>query len=333
MARPEDGADVSAGPAADPPTTVATAVVLVTHDTCDEVLAALATLPTSVERIVVDTGSRDGTVAAVRAAEPGVRVIALANTGYARAVNCGLRATSASTIVVANADVRFAPGVVEHLTAVLTDDPQLAAVGPRVRYPDGRPQASARRRPDVVTAVVHALLGRLYPANRWTRRYHQLDADPDLPRDADWLSGCALALRREAVEQIGGFDPGYFLYVEDVDLADRLRAAGWRLRYDPAVEVVHRVGASTAPRRGRALVWHAQSLHRYLVSRLTGPARLLRGVLPVALAGWVAATWVLERLGPAGRSSTGERVGRAAPRPPTVRVPGARGTEVSRART
>ena len=293
-------------PAAGPPPTIDAAVVLVTHDTREEVLGALATLPPGVERIVVDTGSRDGTAAAVHAAAPDVRVLALANTGFARAANAGLRATSASTVVVANADVRFTPGVVEQLTTVLADDRHLAAVGPRVRYPDGRLQASARRRPDPPTAIGHALLGRLAPDNRWTRRYHHRDADPTRPRDVDWLSGCAVALRREAVDAVGGFDPGYFLYVEDVDLADRLRAAGWRLRYHPDVEVVHRVGASTGPRRGRALVWHARSLHRYVVGRLTGPARLLRGMVPVALAGWVAATWALERFGPAGRSTTGE---------------------------
>ena len=296
----------SADPVAGPPPTVDAAVVLVTHDTCEEVLAALATLPRGVQRIVVDAGSRDGTAAAVRAAAPDVRVLALANTGFARAANAGVRATSASTVVVANADVRFMPGAVEHLAAVLADDRQLGAVGPRVSYPDGRLQASARRRPDLGTAIGHAVLGRLLSDNRWTRRYHHRDADPTRPRDVDWLSGCAVALRREAVDAVGGFDPGYFLYVEDVDLADRLRAAGWRLRYDPDVEVVHRVGASTGPLRGRALMWHARSLHRYVVGRLTGPARLLRGLVPVVLAGWVAVTWVLERFGPAERSTTGE---------------------------
>ncbi|MFP4634745.1 MAG: glycosyltransferase [Nitriliruptoraceae bacterium] len=289
---------------------IRTAVVLVTHDTRDEVLAALSTLPVELERVVVDSGSVDGTATAVRAAAPGVRVIELANVGFARAANAGVRATSAEAIVVANADVRFGPGAVSELVEVLACDEQVAAVGPRVIYPDGRPQASARRRPDVRTAIGHALLGRLLPDNRWTRRYHERDAAVDVPRDVDWLSGCVMAVRREAFEAIGGFDPGYFLYVEDVDLADRLRAAGWRLRYQPGVEVVHLVGASTRRARGRALVWHAQSLQRYSAQRLTGPLRALRPLLWVALAGWVALTWLFERLGPSGRSPTGERHGR-----------------------
>lgn len=289
------------------------AVVLVTHDTREQVVAALATLPVGLERVVVDAGSADGTAAAVRAAAPDVRVIELANVGFARAANAGVRATSAEGIVVANADVRFGPRAVPLLLEVLARDERVAAVGPRVVYPDGRPQASARRRPDLRTAMGHALLGRLLPDNRWTRRYHDRDAAADAPRDVDWLSGCVMAVRREAFEAVGGFDPGYFLYVEDVDLADRLRAAGWRLRYEPGVEVVHLVGASTRRIRGRALVWHAQSLQRYASRRLTGPLRALRPLLAVVLAAWVGLTWLLERFGPSGRSPTGER--HAAPPP------------------
>lgn len=293
------------------------AVVLVTHDTRDEVLGALRSLaadgaaPPDGEVVVVDAGSRDDSVAAVRAAWPGVRVLPLVNTGFARAANAGVRATEAATVVVANADVRFEPGSLAALARALAEDPGLAAVGPEVRYLDGTLQASARRRPDTTTAVLHALLGRVHADNPWTRRYHARDLDPTVPRDVDWLSGCALALRREAVEAVGGFDPGYFLYVEDVDLAERLRRAGWRLRYDPRARVRHRVGASTSRARWRALGHHARSLDRYLAARLSGPARLLRPLLPVLLAGWVAVTALAERWG-RHRSTTGERRGTGA---------------------
>ena len=291
---------------------VPASVVLVTHDTRDEVLGALASLPPGdVEVVVVDTGSRDDTVAVVRRERPDVRVLALVNTGFARAANAGLRCTRASVVVVANADVRFEPGAVLRLAEALEADAGLAAVGPQVRYPDGTLQASARRRPGTVTAVLHALLGRVQPHNPWTRRYHARDLDPAVPREVDWLSGCALALRRSAVDQVGGFDPGYFLYVEDVDLAERLRAAGWRLGYEPRACVRHRVGASTSRARFRALGHHARSLDRYLASRLRGPGRLLRPVLPVVVAVWAVVTGVLERLG-RGHSTTGERTARGA---------------------
>ncbi|MTV25990.1 glycosyltransferase family 2 protein [Nitriliruptoraceae bacterium ZYF776] len=286
------------------------AVVLVTHQTRDEVLGALATLDGSCERVVVDTGSRDGTADAVRAAHPDVRVLELVNAGFARGANAGIRACDAEVVVLANADVRFAPGAVHRLASALRDEPGVGALGPRVVYPDGRPQASARSLPDLRTAVLHALFGRLRPGNPWTRRYREVDLDPTAPRDVGWVSGCVVALRRDALETVDGFDPGYPLYVEDVDLCLRLRDAGWRIRYEPSAEVVHRVGASTGARRLRALTWHAHGLDR-LVGRRYGRrpgGRLLRAALRVGLVGWVGVSWVLERALPGPRSTTGERL-------------------------
>ncbi len=298
-------------------TSPAVAVVLVSHDTCDQVLGAVASLGpaagSDVEVVVVDTGSRDGTVATVGRVHPEVRVLSLVNTGFARAANAGTRLTRASVVVVANADVRFETGALSALVRALDADTGLGAVGPQVRYPDGTLQASARRRPDITTAVLHALLGHVWSANPWTRRYHARDLDPEVPREVDWLSGCVMALRRTAVEEVGGFDPGYFLYVEDVDLAERLRAAGWRLGYAPRARVRHLVGASTSRARWRALGHHARSLDRYLATRLTGAGRLLRPLLPVAVGAWAVVTGVVQGLS-RGRSTTGERAERGADR-------------------
>jgi len=303
------------GPGAtDPQRHAGVAVVLVTHDTCDEVVAALDALaadperPGDLEVVVADAGSSDGTVAAVRGRDDGTRVLALANTGFGRAANAGIRATRAGSVLVANADVRVRPGAVARLVAALSAEPSLAAVGPQVRYPGGELQASARRDLDVATILGHAMLGRWWPENRWTHRYHARDLPSEVPRDVAWLSGCALLVRRAAMEAVGGFDPGFFLYVEDVDLGSRLRAAGWRLRYEPAAVVEHRVGASTSRSRWRALWHHAHSLDRYLAGRLRGAARLLRPLLPVGLSVWVVLTALAERRRrPA--SATGERVG------------------------
>lgn len=294
----------------DPSSRQGPAVVIVTHDTRDEVLGCLASInPAEVaEIVVIDSGSTDGTAEAVLAVFPSVRVLRLSNVGFGRGANTGIRATSAPSVVVCNADVRFSPGSLATLAQRLRDDPELAAVGPAVRYPDGTLQASARRHPDLRTALLHGMLGRVAPDNRATRHYHGRDLPGDQPRDVDWLSGCALALRRGAVEEIGGFDPGYFLYVEDLDLGQRLRAAGWRLRYEPAAAVTHRVGASTSQARLTALVAHARSLDRYQGARL--PARLRWLVLPlrVALAAWVLGSWLLERACWGRRSPTGERL-------------------------
>jgi N-acetylglucosaminyl-diphospho-decaprenol L-rhamnosyltransferase len=124
--------------------------------------------------------------------------------------------------------------------------------------------------PGVVDAVGHGLLAFFWPENPFTRRYRQLDADPATARDVDWVSGCAVWLRRDALDAVGGWDERYFMYVEDVDLCARLRGAGYRVRYEPAGNVQHVQGASTARRPYRMIVEHHRSLWRFARVRFTG---------------------------------------------------------------
>ncbi len=294
-------------------TPASTGVVIVTHETRDEVLGALASLATHPGPVVVvDSGSSDGTSDAVRAAHPDVRVLELGNVGYGRAVNAGagLFEDDIDVVVAANADVRFQPGSIATLVTALDADPGVAIVGPRVRYPDGGHQASARRSPSLGTAVMHAAIGWLAPANPATRRYHALDLTGPGAREAcdvDWVSGCAFAIRRSDLDAVGGFDPGYRLFVEDVDLCDRLRRRGRRIRFEPGAVVEHRVGASTAIRPLRARIAHARGLDRYLSRPERGPARHLRPLIWPGLAAWVVATSVMTVLRGDRSSSTGER--------------------------
>lgn len=287
------------------------AAVVVTHETRDDVLGCLATLSVAGadEVVVVDTGSTDGTVEAVRREHPEVTLLTLDNVGYGAAANVGIARTTAPVVVVANADTRFARGAIRRLADEIEADPELASAGPLVRYPDGRIQASNRRFPTVPQAVGHALFGLWLPRNPWTRAYRMLDVDPLEPRDVDWLSGCAVALRRAAFDEVGGFDPGYFMFVEDVDLGYRLRQAGWRVRFVPDAEVVHTVGASTRRHRARMLVAHARSLDRFYGRAYAGRAgRLLRPLVRLGLATWVAVALVWGAVTGVrhGRSTTGE---------------------------
>lgn len=294
-----------------------TAVVVVSHDTRDEALACLAGVAGHDGPVVlVDAGSSDGTVEAVRSANPDVLVLALDNVGYGRSVNAAVQQldSTVDVLVAVNADVRIDAEALAALAASLRDDPGLGAVGPQVRYPDGGPQASARRIPGVRDALVHGLIGWLVPSNAATRRYRAVDLmkpDGSGPDGApvvtvDWLSGCAIALRRSAFEAVGGFDPGYRLFVEDVDLCDRLARAGWRIGLVAGASVVHEVGASTAGRPLRSRIEHARGLDRYVAQRSYGVARLARPLLWGGLAGWTLATTASTRLRPL-RSSTGER--------------------------
>lgn len=257
---------------------------------CVESLLADTSAGGPPEVVVVDNGSADGSVARLRAAVPDVRVVdAGGNVGYAAAANRGMAATTADVIAVCNADLEVRPGTGAAMLAAFAD-PTVGAAGPRVLNPDGSTYPSVRRDPPLLDAVGHACLGWCWPRNPFTRRYRELDADPDVARDVDWASGAALWLRRTAVDAVGGWDEGYFMYLEDVDLGWRLRRAGWRVRYEPAGVVVHVGGLSTARVPVRMVVEHHRSSLRFVAKRWHGVRRLLLVPAAVFLAARAALT-------------------------------------------
>jgi N-acetylglucosaminyl-diphospho-decaprenol L-rhamnosyltransferase len=234
------------------------------------------------EVVVVDNGSTDGSVAALRRELPDVRVVDPGgNVGYATAANRGIAVTTAPAVVVGNTDLVVDRGTGAALVARLDAEPDLAVVGPALFNPDGTQYPSARAHASTVDAVGHAVLGRLFPRNRFTRRYRQLDARWDRPREVDWVSGAFMCLRRSAVDSVGGWDERYFMYMEDFDLCWRLRRLGWRVAYEPGGRVTHVQGASTAKRPYRMIVEHHRSAYRFLARRWRGPRRIL--LLPAAV--------------------------------------------------
>jgi len=233
------------------------------------------------EVVVVDNGSADGSVAALLAVIPEVTVVDPGgNVGYATAANWGIAATTAPVVAVSNADLVVEPGTALAMVARFDAEPDLAALGPALFNPDGSQYPSARAHASTVDAAGHAVLGRLFPRNRFTRRYRQLDARWDQPRDVDWVSGALMFLRRSALDSVGGWDERYFMYMEDFDLCWRLRRLGWRVAYEPAGRVTHVQGASTSRRPYRMIVEHHRSVYRFSARRWRGARRLL--LLPAA---------------------------------------------------
>jgi len=250
----------------------------------DCVASVLAQAPRP-EVVVVDNASTDGSVDRLRRAHPGVRIVhSGGNLGYARAANLGIAATGAPVVAVLNPDTVLRPGTAAALTARFAAEPDLGAAGPRLCNADGSVYPSARRVPSLVDAVGHGLLFFVWRDNPFTRRYRELGADPDRRRDVDWVSGAAVWLRRAALDDVGGWDERYFMYVEDVDLCWRLHRAGWRVAYEPAGTVEHLLGVSTAGRPYRMIAEHHRSLLRFAGVRFTGPKRALLGPAAAFLA-------------------------------------------------
>jgi N-acetylglucosaminyl-diphospho-decaprenol L-rhamnosyltransferase len=234
------------------------------------------------ELVVVDNGSTDGSVAKLREALPDVHVITPpTNAGYAAGANRGIAATRSPIVAICNSDIHVVAGTANALVSRLEAEDDLGAIGPALENPDGTRYPSARVVPRLRDAIGHGIFGFLKPDNRFTRRYRQLDADPERPRDVDWVSGAAVWLRRSALEEIGGWDEGYFMYVEDVDLCSRLRSSGWRIAFEPSGRVVHIQGASAALRPKRMIVAHHRSLFRFAGKRWRGWRRIL--LVPAAV--------------------------------------------------
>ncbi len=235
------------------------------------------------EIVVVDNGSVDGSLAALAA--DGLRIErADRNLGYGKAVNRGVLLFTAELVLIVNPDVVVEPDAADTLATRLTAEPDVAVVGPLIREPGGAAYPSARSFPSVGVGAGHALVGLFWPNNRWTKRYREgQPSGPDAEqgtREADWVSGACCLVRREAFESVGGFDEGYFMYVEDLDLCWRLRRAGWRVLYEPSAVAVHQQGLSTAAHPYRMLAAHHRSALRFARKSLVGARSVL--LVPVA---------------------------------------------------
>jgi N-acetylglucosaminyl-diphospho-decaprenol L-rhamnosyltransferase len=237
------------------------------------------------EIVVVDNASSDGSLDALASLGRAVSIVhSGSNRGLAGGANLGIAATRASIVAVLNPDTAVRRGSAAVMIDCFETAPargvgKTGVAGPRIDNPDGSIYPSARREPGVVASIGHALLGTIRPNNRFTRRYRELDSDPTVARDVDWLSGAALWFRRDALDAVGGWDERYFMFMEDVDICRRLRAEGWRVRYEPAASVVHVEGVSRSHHPYRMIAAHHRSAWRFASRHWRGARRWL---LPLA---------------------------------------------------
>ena len=263
-------------------------VVVVTYSPGPTLDGFLDTLEKATTRpygvVLADNGSTDG--APERAAgRAGVELLATGgNLGYGRAANLGVRSAPGDWVVIANPDVSWEPGALDTLLEAVERWPAAGVLGPEILSPDGTLYPSARQLPSLGRGIGHALCGWWWPSNPWTAAYRRERGAPT-ERLAGWLSGSCMLVRREAFEAVGGFDPAYFMYFEDLDLCERIGRAGWQNVYVPTAVITHEGGAATRANPLAMADAHHASAWRYLSRRYAGPRYApLRLVLRVGLA-------------------------------------------------
>jgi GT2 family glycosyltransferase len=224
-------------------------VVIVSYNSRDRLRACVEPLlaAPSTNVIVVDNASPDASLEAVR--ELPLTAIQLShNGGFAHGVNAGWRAGSSPYVLLLNPDARIDEPSIEALVLALEQDPELGAVAPRIVDEDGSLDYSQRRFPRLRSTYARAFfLHRLFPSAPWTDELVRDEEVYARRGSPDWVSGACILLRRQALEELGGLDEGFFMYGEDIDLCRRLRAAGYELLYDPTA-LVHHEGGASAPR-------------------------------------------------------------------------------------
>ena len=220
------------------------AVVVVSWNTRALLERAIRSIPAvcgnrAVAIHVVDNASVDGSADMVAECFPGVVLWRLTeNVGFGQANNLAIATSSGPYVLLLNSDAELWPGALDALVTVLASAPEAGAVGAKLIYPDGRGQPSAFAFPTLWRYALE-LLGIGDAATTGARRGGE---------DVDWVSGACLLLRRQALDMVGAFDPGFHMYAEEMDLCKRLWRCGWTVRQCPAAVAVHHVGQSVQRR-------------------------------------------------------------------------------------
>lgn len=199
----------------------------------------------SLEVIVVDSASSDGSAGMVAAEFPWVRLIACDdNVGFPKGNNIGLAESRGRTLLLLNPDTVILDDALPAMCDYLDSHPDLGALGPQLLNADGSVQSSRRRFPTTAMAFFESTwLEGLAPG--LVRRYYALDLPDDRTADVDWLTGACIMVPRAVYERIGGMDEGYYMYSEELDWCRRIKEGGWRVVYYPEARVIHHYGKSS----------------------------------------------------------------------------------------
>jgi hypothetical protein len=251
---------------------VKVSAVVISHGHADELEQSLPALAPQVDELLV-IANIPGSLP--RQLPEGTRVLENdAPLSFAANANLGASQTEHELVLIVNPDAVPDPDAVAILRDFMATRPHSGAVGPKMLYSDGTWQASRRSFPTVgATLVRRTPLRLLFPPLRWQRRHYLLDERPDEPAPADTMLGAFILLRRTMLDEIGGWDSGFRMYCEDIDLNYRAARAGWERWYVPAAVVRHEYAAVIDKKfLTKHTLWHARAMLRFLRKH---PERLL----------------------------------------------------------
>ncbi len=270
-----------------------TTVIIVSWNTRELLEDCLTSLMASdcaseLKIVVVDNASSDGSASMISERFPYVQLLINEdNVGFAAATNRGLAGATSAHVLLLNSDTFVAPGAINILAGVLGANPELGAVGACLVNPDGSHQVSCSRAPTAWREAAHVLhlerffSGLHYPSSWW---------ESDEPIMVDVVQGACILARREVIEDVGGLDEGFFMYSEETEWCERVRAAGWSLAWVPDAHVVHHGGGSTRLASSAMFARLYASKVRFLRrNRGAAEARAFKAALALAAAGRLAA--------------------------------------------
>jgi GT2 family glycosyltransferase len=243
--------------------------VVISHGHAVELAQSLPALAPQVDELLLIANPVPDSVPV--ALPPSVRVLRNERVlSFAANANVGTANTAHELVLIANPDAVPEPDAVAILRGFMEEHPRCGVAGPRMLYSDGSWQPSRRSFP---TLVRRTPLRLVFPPIRYQRRHYLLDERPEEPAETDTMLGAFLLQRRAMLDEIGGWDAGYRMYCEDIDLNYRAAKAGWERWYVPAA-VVHHEYAAVVDRKflTRHTVWHARAMLRFLRKH---PERLL----------------------------------------------------------
>ena len=240
----------------------------------------------SFEVILVDNASSDGSVQFAQELFPQITILALDdNLGFAAGNNVGIAASRGGVVLLLNPDTISHPGAFAGILDFMETHPECGIAGPKLLNRDGSLQYSCRHFATLEAGFFrNTPLDRLFPKNRATRDYLMKDSSHDEPMIVDWVSGAAMAIRREVIDAVGTLDENFFMYVEDVDLCYRAKQADWQTWYAPYGVITHAIAQSSDKNpRPMTIAFH-KSMFRFFRKHYLGTL-YPRWLTPIVAAG------------------------------------------------